>query len=115
MKIPHWPLDRIKALSVAPNGIYLQGGRARVFFASLAEARRFARQMIAELSLQDFADSLELTWDTADVYAKIRTHQNETKGWYLKLTIDEKRPEVAIISLHPLEHPIKTNGGIVKP
>ena len=36
-------------------------------------------------------------------------------GWYLKITIDETVPEVAVISFHPLERPLKTNGGMVKP
>jgi hypothetical protein len=36
-------------------------------------------------------------------------------GWYLKLTVDEETPEVAIISFHPLEAPLRTNRGEVKP
>jgi len=48
----------------------------------------------------------------ADVYGVAR----DEGGWYLKLTIiDEDGPEVLVISFHPLERPIKTNGGLVLP
>jgi hypothetical protein len=36
-------------------------------------------------------------------------------GWYLKLTVDDEMPEVAIISFHPLEAPLRTSGGEIKP
>ena len=35
-------------------------------------------------------------------------------GWYLKLTVDDEMPEVAITSFHPLEAPLRTRGGEVK-
>ena len=58
-----------------------------------------------------FAHTVQLTQDVADVYGvKI-----DNAGWYMKLTIDKQVPEVAVISFHPLEKPLKTNGGVVQP
>jgi hypothetical protein len=51
------------------------------------------------------------TQDVCDVYGIVR----EADGWYLKLCIDEGVPEVAIISFHLLERPLRTNGGEIKP
>ena len=68
-------------------------------------------QVIRELKLSSFAETVELTWSVADVYGL----KLEGCGWYLKVTIDETEPQVLVISFHPLECPIRTNGGIVKP
>ncbi len=32
-----------------------------------------------------------------------------------QVTVDESVPEVAVISFHPLERPLRTNGGMVRP
>jgi len=90
----------------------IQQSRARVFLGgSFQEARTAIKEVIAGLTVRNFAHSLQLTWDLADVYG-VRFRGG---GWYLKLTVDEETPEVAIISFHPLEAPIRTNGGEVKP
>ena len=90
----------------------IQQSRARVFLGgSFQEARTAIIEVIAGLTVRNFAHSLQLTWDLADVYG-VRFRGG---GWYLKLTVDEETPEVAIISFHPLEAPIRTNGGEVKP
>jgi hypothetical protein len=109
-KGPHWPLDRIKTL-VRENKIYIQRKRALDFFPTLSEALDVATSALLDLKTSDFAHTVQLTWDVADVYG-VRI---DDAGWYLKITIDEDEPEVAIISFHPLERAIKTFGGEVKP
>lgn len=111
MKKPHWPLARLKSLAAQKNGLFVQRTRALAFFGSLEEAYETARTTIAALNMAAFAHSVELTQDVADVYG-VRLG---VAGWYLKVTIDEAVPEVAVISFHPLERPLKTNGGVVKP
>ena len=39
----------------------------------------------------------------------------QSSGWYVKLCIDHDTPEVAVISFHPPEHPMRTPAGVVKP
>jgi hypothetical protein len=107
---PHWPLSQVKQLA-AEGKLFVQRTRALDFFSSLKEALTVARKVLVELELPSFAYTEKLTYDLADVYG-VRI---EDGGWYLKLTIDEQVPEVAIISLHPLERPLKTRGGVVKP
>lgn len=55
--------------------------------------------------------TLSLPIDKADVYGI----EVEGCGWYLKVCIDENVPEATFISVHPLENPLRTNGGEVKP
>lgn len=111
MRQPHWPLSRVKALAKAKGGLFIQRTRALDYFASLSEALETARQVIRDLTINSFAHSVQLTYDVADVYG-VRI---DGSGWYLKLTIDEEAPEVAVISFHPLERALRTNGGVVKP
>jgi len=111
MKRPHWPLERVKELARGDRTLHVQWSRARDFFDSQEEAYAAVRNVLQALTLKDFAHTVELTWDVADVYGK----QVEEQGWYIKLTIDESQPEVAIISFHPLERPLKTNGGLINP
>ena len=110
-KIPHFALGSVKSM-VEAGQFMIQQSRARVFLGgSFQEARTAIKEVIAGLTVRNFAHSLQLTWDLADVYG-VRFRGG---GWYLKLTVDEETPEVAIISFHPLEAPIRTNGGEVKP
>lgn len=102
----------MKELAVLPNGLFVQVGRARAFFRDRKSAIEACRQAIAVLTVQDFAETQKLTWDVADVYGVCA---DDGTGWYLKITIDEAVPEVAVISFHPLERPLKTNGGMVRP
>jgi hypothetical protein len=104
-------LARVKAIAARDGGLFVQRTRALDCFPTLSEAIRVARATIVELTESRFAGSVHLTWDVADVYGV----KVGGRGWYLKLTIDEGVPEVAVISFHPLERPLKTNGGLVRP
>ena len=107
---PRWPLERVKELAEAGQ-FFVQRTRALDFFPSPGEARAVARQVLLELKVSSFAHTVQLTFDVADVYGV----SIEESGWYLKITIDEQVPEVAVISFHLLERPLKTRGGMVKP
>jgi hypothetical protein len=107
---PHWPLQRVKDL-VKKGRLFVQRTRALDFFPTLSEALQTARTTLLELKLTNFAHTVKMTYDVADVYGVLV----ESDSWYLKLTIDEHEPEVVVISFHPLERPLKTRGGILKP
>jgi hypothetical protein len=107
---PHWPLKRVKDLA-KKRRLFIQRTRALDFFTTLSEALQAARTTLLELELTNFAHTVKMTYDVADVYGVL----TEGEGWYLKLTIDDQEPEVVVISLHPLERPLKTRGGILKP
>jgi hypothetical protein len=109
-RTPHWPLDRVKAL-VADGKVFIQRNRALVFFADREAATRAVQQVVSGLTPRSFAESKTQTYDTCDVYG-VRW---EDEGWYLKICVDETMPEVAVISFHPLAHPLRTNGGMVSP
>lgn len=110
MRVPHWPLPQVKELA-ADGRIFIQRTRALAFFDTLNAAMVVAREVIDGLSEMSFAHSTQMTWDVADVYGvRLKEH-----GWYLKIAIDEAEPELAVISFHPLERPLKTNGGVVQP
>ena len=110
-RTPHFPLALVKGLAALPDGLFIQRTRAVDFFTSHAEAYAAARRVIEGPTESDFSETLRLTHDVADVYG-VRI---EDVGWYLKMTVDETVPEVAVISSHPLERPIRTNGGTVEP
>jgi hypothetical protein len=106
-----WPLHRVKEL-VAAGSFMIQQGRAFAYVGgTYSEALEAVGEVVAGLSTKNFAYSQSLTWDMADVYGVVF----RSGGWYLKLCIDEEAPEVAVISFHPLEAPLRTNGGEVKP
>jgi hypothetical protein len=102
----------VKELAALPSGLFVQVGRASAFFPNRKAAIEACRSAISSLTTKEFAETQKLTWDTADVYG---VRMANGAGWYLKITIDEKVPEVAVISFHPLERPLKTNGGMVQP
>ena len=108
---PHFPLERIRHVAAAANGLFIQRGRALDFFPTLSEAFATARRVIVQLADKDFSATARLAYDIADVYG-VRLNG---RGWYLKITLDEGVPEVVVISFHPLERPLRTNGGTVKP
>jgi hypothetical protein len=66
-KIPHFSLDRVKALVVAGR-FMIQEGRALAFLGTYKEATASMREVIANLSTKNFSNSVQLTWDMADVY-----------------------------------------------
>ena len=110
MKDPHWPLGEVKRLAAAGQ-IWVQKTRAAVFFPTTREAVQVATEIALSLDVGAFSSTQELTHDVADVYGIVR----DGKGWFLKLCIDVEVPELLIISLHPLERPLVTNAGVVKP
>ena len=69
------------------------------------------RTAIDGLTVKDFVKTVQQTWDVVDVYGLRR---RDGAGWMLKLYIDQAT-QVTVISFHPLERPIKTNGGWVRP
>lgn len=110
MKPAHWPLDRVKTLAAEGKLIVLRT-RALEFFPTLREALEEVKCAVLQLDEKQFACSVKLTHDIADVYGVKRG----CEGWYLKLTIDDEGPEVVVISFHPLERPLRTRGGVLTP
>lgn len=110
MRQPYWPLEEVQKLA-AGGTIWVQQTRAVAFFPTRREAIRSAIEVVSRLTVEDFAETRTLSQDTCDVYGVILGEG----GWYLKLCIDEDIPELVIVSLHPLEHPISTNRGTVQP
>ncbi len=109
-KKPCWDLDRVKGLA-ANDRLVLSRTRALNFFEADETAVATAKQVIAGLSADRFAETL-LQPAKCDVYGV----QVAGAGWYFKLTIDPQPPEgLIVISLHPLEKPLRTNTGMVKP
>lgn len=80
-------------------------------FATQDEAYEAVEVTIASLTIRSFAHTTVQTQDVCDVYGVVR----EGEGWYLKLCIDNAVPEVAVVSFHLLERPLRTNGGEVQP
>jgi hypothetical protein len=111
VKRPFWSLELVKRLANTPGGLFVQQTRASDFFESREAALAAVREVLENLTEQDFAHSVQLTYDLADVYGVLF----KGGGWYLKLTVDQEYPEVAVISFHPLERPLRTNRGQVKP
>lgn len=105
-KQPHWTLDEVKKLATEGK-MLLSKTKAESFFPNPAVAMAKAKTVIAELAVSQFAESLHQT-DICDVYGV----KFDDKGWYLKLTIDGL---LVVVSLHPLERPLKTNSGLVQP
>ena len=75
------------------------------------EAMGFIAAAIQMLTADNFCEAVQLTYDTADVYG-INIQSTDR---YVKLCIDDDTPEVAVISFHPPEHPMRTPAGVVKP
>lgn len=107
---PYWNLERVKGLA-ASDRLVLSRKRALNFFEADEAAVATAKLVIDGLSADRFAETL-LQPAKCDVYGV----QIGGAGWYLKLTIDPQPPEgLIVISLHPLERPLNTNTGMVKP
>ena len=109
-KKPYWDLERVKGLA-ANDRLVLSRTRALNFFEADDTAVVTAKHVIAVLTAGKFAETL-LQPAKCDVYGV----EIAGTGWYLKLTIDvQPLEELIVISLHPLEKPLKTNTGMVKP
>jgi hypothetical protein len=109
-KTPHWSLDLVKTL-VADDKVFIQRTRALAFFEDREAAKEAVKKVFSTLTLRSYAETKIQTYDTCDVYG-VRW---EGDGWYLKLCVDETMPEVVVVSFHPLEHPLRTKGGMVNP
>ena len=109
MKVPHWPLETVKAVAAREDGLRFSLTRALPFFPTRAACFVAARSTVAALSHRDFVETLQQNPDLCDVYA-VRI---ERKGWYVKLTLleEEDGEVVVLLSLHPLEHEIRTARG----
>lgn len=110
-KPPKWDLQRVKKLT-KEGKLFVQRKRALDFFQTAKEAIQAVKGAIEDLSDKDYAGHVEQIHDVLDVYG---IRRGEEQGWMLKLCIDESEPEVAVVSFHPLERPLKTRGGTVKP
>ena len=109
-RTPHWDIVEVKALA-AKGQLVLSRTRAVDFFETADVAVATAKQVIAGLTVSRFAETL-VQPARCDVYGV----QVGEGGWYLKVTIDrDPQDELVVISLHPLEKPLKTNSGMVKP
>ncbi len=82
-------------------------------FSTRVEALRWVRGVIADLRPADFAHTVELEVHVADVYGFVVGDN----GWYLKLTMTEDADGsfVLVISCHPLQYPLSTQGGRISP
>lgn len=114
--MPHWPLEEVKRIASKPGGLCVAVRDTKDHFGGRSEALKAARRVIDKLTPGDFAHSRQLTWDKADVYG-VRLRDS---GWYLKLCIDSDDAgpdgkQVVVISFHPLDRGIRTNGGKVEP
>lgn len=107
---PHWPIAQVQELAGAKR-IWVQKTRAADFFLTTSDAIRVAREVVMALTNDDFSHSTQLTVDLCDVYGIVI----DGDGWFLKLCVDVDVPELLIVSLHPLERPLKTNRGMVNP
>lgn len=96
---------------VATGHVFVQRTRALEMFETQDAAHAAVETTVADLTTRSFAHSTMQTQDVCDVYGVLR----EGEGWYLRLCIDESAPEVAIVSFHLLERPLRTNGGEVRP
>jgi len=118
---PRYSLERV--VRAATDGdINVVGPRARdiveQYLDSLAEAVRFARAVVASLTIDDFEESVQLSeppyagW--YDVYIRLMPDglqeefgMQHSPRWYLKLKLVESDvgDTVVCVSLHPAEHP----------
>jgi hypothetical protein len=112
VKEPHWSLERVKDLA-EQGKFFVQRTKAMnaalSVFSTPLEVRAVIKQVLIRLDLKNYSETVKLTWDVADIYGIYETGL----GWYLKITIDEEMPEVAVISFHPLERSLRTVGGMV--
>jgi hypothetical protein len=112
-KGPHHSLDEVKKL-VAAGAFTVMKGRGLALLVpplTYREAMGFIAAALQMLTADNFCETVQLTYDTADVYGI----NIQSTGWYVKLCIDHDTPEVAVISFHPPEHPMRTPAGVVKP
>lgn len=101
---PHWEIARVKSLAAAGK-LLLTKTKAQNSFAAATTATHAAMTIIAQLSERQFSET-QVQLDICDVYAV----PFQGRGWYLKVTVDDL---LVVVSLHPLQWPLRTNGGVV--
>lgn len=123
---PRYPLDKV-VRAAADGDLTVVGPRARdiveQYLDSLAEAVRFARAVVASLTVDDFEETVQLPsppnagW--YDVYIRLLSDglqeefgMEHSPRWYLKLKLVEsdEGDTVVCVSLHPAEHPSRRAG-----
>lgn len=110
---PHYPLDEVKKLVAAGDFMVMKGRALNLLVPPLtyAQAVAFVAAAIQMLSVDNFCQTVQLTYDVADEYGL----NIDGTGWYIKLCIDRTIPEVAVISFHTPQFPMRTKAGTVKP
>lgn len=110
---PHYPLDEVKKLVAAGDFMVMKGRALNLLVPPLTykEALGFVAAAIQMLSVDNFHQSVQLTYDIADEYG---LNINGT-GWYIKICIDRTVPEVVVISFHTPQFQMRTKAGTVKP
>ncbi len=95
---------------VVAGKVWAHRERAINFFPTVADCHAAIRAVVANLVARSYAERVEQGGDVCDVL-------NGDENWYLKFYVDEQVPgeELTTISLHPLERPLRTNGGVHKP
>lgn len=110
---PYHSLDEVKKL-VAAGAFTVMKGRGPGVAGSTTHLPRsdgLIAAAIQILTADNFCETVQLIYDRADVYGI----NIQSTGWYVKLCIDHDTPEVAVISFHPPEHPMRTPASVVKP
>ena len=105
---PRWSLKQVKTLA-ASDALLLSRAKAAAHFSSEAVAYATAKQVIAALSALDFSHTTQQA-DECDVYGV----SIGGAGYYLKVTVVDG-PRLIVVSLHPLDKPLKTKKGELKP
>jgi hypothetical protein len=110
---PHYPLDEVKKLVAAGDFMVMKGRALNLLVPPLtyAAAVGFVAAAIQMLAIDNFHRSVQLTVDIADEYGL----NIDGTGWYIKLCIDRSIPEVAVISFHTPQFPMRTKAGTVNP
>ena len=99
----------MKALA-ADGAIYVMRARARNFFTSELEVHEAVAATVASLTVREYSGKSDQT-DTCDVFGVVRAGG----GWMLKIYIDEKVPELTVVSFHPLERPRRLTKACLSP
>ena len=85
-------------------------GKCIAYFADFDAAAAAVKSVAAKLSAMDFAHRKPEQLDECDVYGVAY----EGRNYYFKVTVAAGQ-SVAVISLHPLQHALKTKRGELKP
>ena len=101
---------KLSAVSDHPQGPHAPGQRDSADFVGTAVARWMT---VAELELGSSSMCSKTKPVTRPVPPSPPAYPGARSGW--RSGVARGGPEVLIISFHPLERPIKTNGGMVSP